>query len=138
MLNDGNVIVRDTYINCRYGVTKLENPGASAGEKATLSGCHNGIIFNNRNDRTPFEGSEPWDSCIFERVVFDGVYNAIRIAGKAYKDQKESWRDGPYCIKGIDITDCKINDIIGSYAVVVYKGTFASIDSLRFVDFRFT
>jgi hypothetical protein len=61
------VTVKDTYINCKY-----EN-----------NQCHNGITFNGRNTRTPFDSNEPWDTCIFERVIFDNVNYAIWIYGKA-------------------------------------------------------
>lgn len=111
---DGGMVVRDTYISCRSADT-----------------CTNGITFNTRNNRTPFTAEDPWDSCVFERVTFDGVNRPIHVFGSAAADY------GACRIRGIDIIDCRIQDSIGDYAVCVGAGIFDRIDSLRFLDFRF-
>lgn len=111
---DGGVVIRDSYINCRSG-----------------NACNNGVTFNERNDRTPFSASDAWDSCVFERVTFDGVNRAVHVFGS------EKAGHGACRIKGIDIVDCRIQNIVGDYAVGVGAGIFDRIDSLRFIDFRF-
>lgn len=114
VLCDGGMVVRDTYISCR-----------------SVDACNNGITFNTRNNRTPFTPTDPWDTCVFERVTFDGVNKAIQIYGTAPADSD------PDRIRGIDIIDCRIQGIIGDYAICVGLGIFNQIDSLRFIDFHF-
>jgi hypothetical protein len=111
---DGGMIVRDSYINC------MSN-----------NGCTNGIQFNTRNNRTPFTANDPWESCVFERVTFDGVDRMVQVYGANNVEY------GACRIKGVDIIDCRIQNIIGNYAVNVGVGIFDKIDSLRFIDFRF-
>lgn len=108
---DGGVTVKDTYINCKY-----EN-----------NQCHNGITFNERNNRSPFSAEIPWDICTFNNVVFDDVNYAIWIYGKPKKNH----------LRGIEILNCKFQSLYAPYAVCLGQGIFDDIDKLRFIDFIF-
>lgn len=112
VLCDGNVTVLDTYINCRANST-----------------CNHGIVFNSRNGRTPFTTNDPWDTCTFERVTFDGVNRAVHVYGTTSENACR--------LRGLEVLDCRIQYCVGPHAVAIGTGIFNKIDSVRFIDFQF-
>lgn len=148
-INEGGVIIRDTEINCYRefddgvgGRDWMGTPDSPIGEdeQKVRSKFANGLVFNGRNNRSPYLTSEdkiktPWDKCIFERVNFINVNSPITIVGSADKILNTD-NEVPSFIHGIDIIDCYFYNFQDGYCVKCDKGIFDKIDSLRFIEFK--